>query len=566
MSTTHPPGKEKAPRPAANRDTGKESRHPKASAIADKGNDHFDADRPPVDLQDQQADAKCAAHPIEPPTASAKPPRHGPKPPAAGKGDFGRHAPLQPGAEESAKVILATEIDYGPRGGIKSLTVDDFPTPQLQQIACLVRETNARHFAEVVAAVIAGDLSEGEKLILRTAITEIAEGPRAPTASLLRPHLEKLRTFNQTRQRQVFEWKLRDAINLGNDTDAILAKIAELGNLGTNGIQSEAFPLTRASDLGGVAEAQDFVEGLLTDGAASVVYGPSNCGKSFWALDLAACVATGRPFRDELECEQGAVVYVALEGSHGAKNRIEALKRAGRLPDDAPLFLCFSPVSLLEPGHTERLVATVLFAAEESAMLCRLVILDTLARAMAGGDENKGQDMGTAVASIDAVKGRTGAHVLLVHHCGKNEALGARGHSSLRAAVDTEIEISRPEGETISTVRSTKQREMPTPEPMPFSLDQVTLGIDRRGKPITSCLVKHEDAIMASTPGKAGRKVEVQPERLLDLLPQPSTGDWQKLADSEMGVSKSTFYRHLEKLKPNGAKQLANGWWDRAKH
>ena len=331
--------------------------------------------------------------------------------------------------------------------------------------------------------------------------------------------------------------------------------------------QIEPFPLTLASDLAGIAEAQDFVEGLLTDGGASVVYGPSNCGKSFWTLDLAACVAAGQPFRGDLECEQGAVVYVALEGTQGAKNRIEALRRAGRLPGNAPLYLCFSPVSLLESGHAAKLTATVTFAAKQSAMPCRLVILDTLARAMAGGDENKGQDMGAAVASMDSVRAATGAHVLLVHHCGKNEALGARGHSSLRGAVDTEIEISRPEGESVSTVRVTKQREIPMGEPMPFTLESITLGADRRGRPITSCVVRHEDSIMASTPGKAGRKVEVQPERLLDLLPQPSTVGWQQAASGELGVPKTTFYRHLDKLKAkHAAKQLENGRWDRENH
>ena len=329
--------------------------------------------------------------------------------------------------------------------------------------------------------------------------------------------------------------------------------------------QVEPFPITLASDLAGIAEAADFVEGLLTDGGASVVYGASNCGKSFWTLDLAACVATGKPFRDELATEQGAVVYVALEGSHGARNRIEALKRAGRLPDGSPLFLCFSQVNLLELGHAAKLTASVTQAAAQSAMPCRLVIVDTLARAMAGGDENRGQDMGAAVKTMDAIRAATGAHVLLVHHCGKNEALGARGHSSLRAAVDTEIEISRPEGESVSTVRATKQREMPMGDAMPFSLDQVTLGTDRRGKPITSCIVRHEDAMMAATRGTAGRKVEVQPARLLDLLPQPSTVGWQQAANGELGVSKSTFYRHLDKLKATGtARQLENGGWDRA--
>lgn len=326
----------------------------------------------------------------------------------------------------------------------------------------------------------------------------------------------------------------------------------------------EPFPITRASEMKGFAEAADFVEGLLTEGGASVVYGPSNCGKSFWILDLAASVATGEDFRDELDVDQGAVVYVALEGSHGATNRIEAMKQAGRLKADSPFFLCFAPVSLLERGHAERLAASVTQAAQESALPCRLVILDTLARAMAGGDENSGQDMTRAVQAIDAIRSATGAHVCVVHHCGKDEARGARGHSSLRAAVDTEIEVSRPEGETISTVRVTKQRDMPAGDPLPFSLEVIELGTDRRGKPITSCIVHHEDTMMATNRAKLGRKPEVDPEDLLKLLPQVSTASWRKVADTEHGISKSSFYRSLKFFKSRGtAIQEQDETWKR---
>jgi hypothetical protein len=314
----------------------------------------------------------------------------------------------------------------------------------------------------------------------------------------------------------------------------------------------ETFPIIRASDLEGAAEARDFVESLLTDGGASVLYGPSNCGKSFWALDLAVAVATGQPFRGELETEAGGVVYLALEGSHGARNRIQALRQAGRLPEAAPLFLCFASVSLLETGHAGRLAATVRLAVEQSAMPCKLVILDTLARAMAGGDENKGQDMGEAVKSIDAIRTATGAHCLLIHHSGKNESLGARGHSSLRAAVDTEIEISRPDGESISTARVTKQRDMEIGEAMPFSLDQVALGTDRRGKPITSCVVRHEASCMASTAGRVGRKPTCTAHDMLRFLPADSVKDWLARVKDETGLGQSQFYTHKATLESAG--------------
>lgn len=303
-----------------------------------------------------------------------------------------------------------------------------------------------------------------------------------------------------------------------------------------------SFPIVRADEISGIHEAADFVEGLLTEGGASVVYGASNVGKSFWILDLAAHVAAGNSWRYDVEVDQGAVVYVALEGCAGIRNRMEAMKANGRLPDGAPLFLCFSPVSLLEKGHAGMLAESVKQAASLSNLPCKLVVIDTMARAMAGGNENAGEDMGAAVASIDAVRAATGAHVAVVHHTGKNEAMGARGHSSLRAAVDTEIEVFRPENEKISTVRVTKQRDLEPRDPMPFQLQQVTLGTNRRGKAITSCVVKHEDEMMASAPKTAGRKSRYSADAMLDYLPADSVTDWQKRATAECGVSRAKFY------------------------
>lgn len=320
-----------------------------------------------------------------------------------------------------------------------------------------------------------------------------------------------------------------------------------------------SFPITRADFLGGMHFAADFVEGLLTEGGASVVYGASNVGKSFWILDLAVHVATGRTWREVHEVDQGAVVYVALEGSNGLRNRLEALRRKGLLPDDAPLYVCISPVSLLDAGHAAMLSQSVKEAASQSNLPCRLVILDTLARAMAGGNENAGEDMGAAVASIDAIRNATGAHVCVIHHSGKNEAMGARGHSSLRAAVDTEIEVFRPDGERVSTVRATKQRDLEPGEPMPFTLAQVELGLNHRNKPVTSCTVHHEDEMMASKPAKAGRAPKCTPEDMLRFLPCSTVSEWQRKVKEETGLGESQFYEHKKALEKRGAYRKAAG-------
>ncbi len=49
--------------------------------------------------------------------------------------------------------------------------------------------------------------------------------------------------------------------------------------------------------------------------------------------------------------------------------------------------------------------------------------------------------MGALVRCMDLIRQETGACVLFVHHSGKDAAKGARGHSLLRAAIDTEIEV-----------------------------------------------------------------------------------------------------------------------------
>jgi hypothetical protein len=360
-------------------------------------------------------------------------------------------------------------------------------------------------------------------------------------------------------------WAIQQAINDGKDPSPLIRELAEIEARETKpGGNYDGFGLVPADELEEVSETRDFVEGLLIDGGFSVVYGPSNCGKSFWALDLAAHVASQPTWRHgESEIENGAVIYVALEGASGVKNRIKALRKRGILTRGDRLLVCRERFSLLEPGHADRMAKTIAAVAESLDVPVRLVILDTLSRAMAGGDENSGQDMTTAIATVDAIRAATGAHVIVIHHSGKDEAKGARGHSSLRAAADTEIEIFRPAGQSVSTVRVTKQRDLPIGEPMPFTLETVVLGTDRRGKEITSCVVRHEDPIMAAKRGNPGKRREFLLKRLLALLPAVSTADWQRRAADELGLSESTFHRLRREIPETLAAKDNDGRWVR---
>lgn len=253
--------------------------------------------------------------------------------------------------------------------------------------------------------------------------------------------------------------------------------------------RDELIPLIHCNDITASLELNDFVQNLLCVGGLSVVYGPSNTGKSFWALDLAASVACNRKFRGVQHVDRGYVIYVTLEGQSSFDNRIAALKTSGLLPEYPFLLLVKVPVCLLDAHDVSRIIASI--KDNELMGTSRLVIIDTLSRAMAGGDENSAVDMTTVVESADAIRHATKAHVMLIHHCGKDAAKGARGHTSLRAAVDTEIEIARDEDANHTIVKVTKQRDLPIIPHMAFTLESVSLGQNKRGEAVTSCIVKH---------------------------------------------------------------------------
>lgn len=239
-------------------------------------------------------------------------------------------------------------------------------------------------------------------------------------------------------------------------------------------------------DVKPVIQSPYIIKGVIDWGTMSVIYGPSNCGKTFFALDIAYHVAIQAPWRGK-RVYGGSVLYLAAEGGNGIANRIMALRETtGSV--DVPLALRRAGLDLLNPradtDHVLRLAKEV-----EQAGPLALIVVDTLSRVIAGGDENAASDMTAFIKNVDRIRQSTGAHIMIVHHTGKDAAKGARGHSSLRAATDTEIEISSDEfGQRVAKV--TKQRDYEGGDEFQFALRPVYLGQDQDGDNVTSCVVE----------------------------------------------------------------------------
>jgi AAA domain len=244
-------------------------------------------------------------------------------------------------------------------------------------------------------------------------------------------------------------------------------------------------------DLHGMVEAPDFVEKTLCDAQISVLSGAPNVGKSFVALDLAFDVATGRQWHGR-EVDRGGAIYIAGEGAGGFKGRIAAIRKERGVEKTADAWFGMIPsaVDFRDKAIVRGLIKAVIEAAPRLGGRVRLIVVDTLSRALAGGDENSSVDMGALVAAADRIRLATGAHVMLIHHVGKDPSKGARGHSLLRGNVDTEIMVERDETSGTIIAKVTKQRDLECEGVLSSRLRTVALGTDRRGKPITSCVVE----------------------------------------------------------------------------
>jgi hypothetical protein len=236
----------------------------------------------------------------------------------------------------------------------------------------------------------------------------------------------------------------------------------------------------------------------------AVMYGASGSGKSFKATDMAIAIARGIPWRGH-KTTKGRVVYVCAEGAGGYRKRLKAYAQHHGIPlEDIDVFVIAAAPNLLEKADVDALIRAI-----HPFGPVALVVIDTLAQATAGGNENSGEDMGRAIGHCRTISEVLQCTVLLVHHSGKDDTKGARGHSSLKAAVDTEFEVVRTDDRR--AMRLSKQKDGEDSLDMGFELKIITVGIDPDGDPITSCVVEHnEDTVADVRAAKEDRTGPVQ--------------------------------------------------------
>lgn len=254
------------------------------------------------------------------------------------------------------------------------------------------------------------------------------------------------------------------------------------------------------------------VKNLVLARSFGIIYGPPGCGKSFLTSDLMlSCAAAaldgaarpdwfgyrGRPF---------GVIYVVAEGREDFEIRLHAWRQEHNVPADAVLPFVFLPTSIdmrSSDADTKRLAEEVKALSEIMRERCgvsvEMVVIDTVARALAGGNENASEVMGAFVINCGKLQAETGVAVAGVHHGGKEAGRGPRGHEALHGAADFEIEVAGATADTPNLWVVRKLKAGPGGATHRFRLRQTTVGQDSDGDPITSCVVINQQATAAAS-------------------------------------------------------------------
>lgn len=157
------------------------------------------------------------------------------------------------------------------------------------------------------------------------------------------------------------------------------------------------------------APVEYLLKGVMPLRGVVAIYGPPGSGKSFLATDLAFHSSSGS--LSYFGCRLKAVpfIYVGLEGQHGISQRTRAWQMHNGIEIGENVGIFTEPFRLDDPSAIAELAdeAVAWFGAG-----C-VVVIDTLAQAMAGFDENNSAEIGAAISGAQGLAAKIRGLIIL---------------------------------------------------------------------------------------------------------------------------------------------------------
>jgi hypothetical protein len=325
------------------------------------------------------------------------------------------------------------------------------------------------------------------------------------------------------------------------------------------------FPFLTVDELENFEPPAMLVDGVLTEGGLSVLWGSPGSLKTFVALDIALCISTGFPWHGR-SIKQGIVVFIAAEGQFGIGRRITAWRQVNREKKLPKPKLLVVPRSFSLMDDIDKLINDILIVHEERPVL---IVLDTLARTIGAGNENATPDMNAYVTASDRLREATGANCLIIHHSGVHEQNRERGSNALRGAADTIIAVKR-QGDKLDLINRApqgKQKDLEEFATIKMEARKVYYPIKDDKEDFTLALVlRDEDDDEEAESAKLGKNEKAILSLLIKAGKPLSTTHLQK----NTGIThKSNFNRLLQRLRDKGlieSKDDINSLTDKGKN
>jgi hypothetical protein len=220
-----------------------------------------------------------------------------------------------------------------------------------------------------------------------------------------------------------------------------------------------------------------------------MIYARGGSGKTDLGTSLAFGIGTGQWF--DHPAEHGAVLICAFERQQDTEDRLAALRDLYGL-HDRPVALLKLAGHALDKDCADLIIAEARKLAERTGLPVRAIEIDTVSAALAGAKEDD-EGLGRLRRFGEHIHAETRALVIWIHHEGKGDCMGPRGHLALADACTVWWHVEeREDGSRV--VHVVKANRGPSYVPLfAFRLIPFEAGIDRRKKKIEMCEVQLTD-------------------------------------------------------------------------
>lgn len=198
------------------------------------------------------------------------------------------------------------------------------------------------------------------------------------------------------------------------------------------------------SEVRALGPVKALIQDTVAESSLGFIYGAPGCGKTFVALSMGLSIAYGLPhwFWGKKIERSGPVIYISLEGKSDLSNRLEAWKKHHKLDHDEDRFrIVMDEVNFLDNESIKMFVDSIddYVSGHEKPVM---IFIDTLSRAIAGGNENDQQEVSKFIQTCDRIKTRYSSNVTGIHHLGRSGE-HMRGSTTLDGGADYMYRVTR---------------------------------------------------------------------------------------------------------------------------